>query len=209
MNDQAPPADDPSRPRASAAAWAGHLLMLAAMTVVGLIGCGLAAMVVWVSGAVWREVRRAVAWSAIDAWWMVPLFLAVAAFSFAIPVACAVGVYRRARRGPAPPPPGDEAGNLKGAVVRRGRGLMLAGMCLPLVGFCLWIVYVLFGAWWRGAFVPAEAAAEPFAWALLGVYSLMVFASAAGLVSAARTVLRPGQGPPPGGTWDRNAPPDD
>ena len=209
MNDQAPPADDPSRPRASAAAWAGHLLMLAGMTVTGLIGCGLAAMVVWVSEAVWREIRRATAWSAIDAWWMVPLFLAVAAFSFAVPVACAIGVYRRVRRGPAPPPPGDEAGDLRGAVVRRGRGLMLAGMCLPLVGFCLWIMYALFGDWSRRAFTLAEAAAEPSAWGLLGVYTLMIFASAAGLASAARTVLTPGRGPPPGGTWDRTDPPED
>ena len=182
--------------------WAAHLLMLTATAVTGLVGCGLAGLVVWASGRVWQEIQRSVAWSPIDSWWMVPLALAVAAFSFAVPIVCAVGVYRRARRGPLRPPNGDEAGNLRGAVVRRGRGLMLGLLCLPLVGLCLWTGYLFATEWLRGRFDVAESAVDPVFWVLLGIYSFMIFTSALGLASAVRTVFAPAPSPPPGGSWE-------
>lgn len=198
----ASPTDAPPPPRpATAWDWAGHLFMLAGTAVVGLFGCGLAGLVVWVGGLVWREIRRAVAWSAADAWWMLPLWLAVAAFSFAIPVVSVVGFVRRLRRGPVRPPVGDESGNVRGAVLRRGRGAALGLLCLPLTLSCLWIGFVVIQAFTRGPFEISEAVRSPYAWIGFGGYWLLIVTSSAGLVSAARTVFTPPAGPPPGGTW--------
>ncbi|WP_171188783.1 hypothetical protein [Alienimonas chondri] len=183
--------------RPTALDWLGHVAMLFGMTFVGALGCGLSALVVWCGALVWEQVRRAVAWSAADAWWMVPLWIAVAAFSFAVPVLSLIGIVKRLRRGPLRPAPTDACGDLRGSVLRRIRGLILGLMCLPLVGLCLWLGYTAAAAWSRGRFKLNEAAQEPWMWGLLAVLCLVILTSVVGLISAGRTVFQPN--PPIGG----------
>ena len=181
---ESPAGSEPPPRRNRAADYA----MILAQIVVGLFGVGLAGLATFACVAVVREEMAAPAGRPTTPWWGFVLLALLMAAAWFIPIACAVGIYRRAR--PAPPP-GDPLAPRR-RFARRLRGLALAAISAVLALFCLLVAYSVLNLWWADRFrqLPRLVGLWYF-WLGVGCYSLTTLASVLGVWSGARRMLRP------------------
>ena len=180
---ESPAAPEPP-PRWGSAADYGMIL---AQIVLGLLGVGLAGVATWGCVLTAGDLGGRPGRMAMPLWEFALLALVTAAAWF-VPVACAVGIYRRFR--PAPPPADPLAPRRRFA--RRLRGLALAAISAVLALFCLLVAYSVLNLWWadRSRQLPRLVGLWYF-WVGAACYSLTTLASVLGVWSGARRMLRP------------------
>ena len=174
----------PDRPTAARFANAGMIL---AQSVVGLIGLGLAGLATWGCVLAAGEVGGRPGRGGMP-WWAFVSLAAVTAAAWFVPIACAAGILRRAQ--PPPPPAAPLAPRRRFA--RRLRGAALAAVSVLLTLGCLTVAFFVLSSWWADRFrqLP-RLTGEWYFWAGAGLYSLVTTASALGLWSGGRRMLRP------------------